>query len=81
MAHDGSPRSREALVLGAGTGAHRGVPGGPRRSRLRRHKPLEATPFSDAFLAMVVALIAALGLQGSTKANKQSERFEKEKAQ
>jgi len=46
---------------------------------------LDATPFSDAFLAMVlaliIALIAALGLRGSTKVNKQSEQFGKEKAQ
>lgn len=43
---------------------------------------LDATPFSDAFLAMVlaliIALIAALGLRGSTKVNKQSEQFGKE---
>lgn len=46
---------------------------------------LDATPFSDAFLALTVApitaLIAALGLQGSIKGDKQSEQSGKEKAQ
>jgi len=46
---------------------------------------LDAAPFSDAFLAMVlaliVALIAALGLRGSIEANKQSEQSGKETAQ
>jgi DHA2 family metal-tetracycline-proton antiporter-like MFS transporter/DHA2 family florfenicol/chloramphenicol resistance protein-like MFS transporter len=46
---------------------------------------LDAAPFSDAFLAMVlaliVALVAALGLQRDIKAKEQREQFRMEKAQ
>ncbi len=45
---------------------------------------LDAAPFSDAFLAMVpaliIALIAAFGLRGNFEGNRQSERSGKESA-
>jgi DHA2 family metal-tetracycline-proton antiporter-like MFS transporter len=79
-----------AFFLGAGTGpaligallAAREETGS---SAINPLYALDAAPFSDAFLTMVlaliIALIAALGLQGSVKANKQGERSKEEKAQ
>jgi MFS family permease len=79
-----------AFFLGAGTGpaligaflAARGEAG---FSAINPLYTLDAAPFSDAFLAMIpaliVALIAALGLKGGIKANEQREQILEGEAQ
>lgn len=50
-----------------------------------RPDTLDAAPFSDAFLAIVpaliIALIAAFGLLGNIEGNKQSEQFQEGEAE